>query len=624
MMSVIRWLFVAEELSSHERVPSEVTHFRVNFETLRLRPYQVEAQQAIIRAREQGNRAQLISMATGLGKSVLIATLPRLLALGENDVALVIAHRDELIQQLADKLYAQNPDRKLGIEKAESRASEDCAIVVATVQTLTGPRLTEFLRRFGGRISLFVIDEAHHAAAPTYKAILEKIVRRRPEALVLGFTATPNRGDGERLLDIFHEIVFSMDARRAIDEGYLVPVRSHAVATAPRLDQVATRAGDFVLGQLAKAVDNEERNRQIVDAYARYTPDRKALVFTASVEHARNLAEIFRTAGFKAAFASGETPQLERERIVREFRGTKLDVLVNCGLYLEGFDVPSIEVIMNARPTKSTTLYTQVTGRGMRPLDEFAYVLSELPSPEARREVIAQSSKPYVIAIDIVDRARRHQLITLPTLWGLPSQIDAQGRPISQVAAAYEELYRRSPRDAAHTLTAEKIESRLIELDEAAKPKQVPTWQPLAADHWRLERPPHFVARDRKGHFVPHFSKRFDELVTMAKSIAPHEDAHGFALRLLDVDRRSVTEERTRIDVMPGPEGYVAILSNGAVEREIVSAPSVVLAIHEVENKLTSGEPLTLAQPAKNGARRRRFRGRRKRKATPSPVARAM
>lgn len=607
------------------RVPAEVTLNLVNYETLRLRPYQVEAQQAILNARDRDVRAQLISIATGLGKTVIIATLPKLLQLRAGDVTLVIAHRDELIQQIADKMCAQNPDLKVGIEKAESRASEDCAIVVATVQTLTGARLTEFLKRFGGRIALFIIDEAHHAAAPTYKAIVEKIVRRRTDALVLGFTATPNRGDGERLLDIFHEIVYSMDARRAIEEGYLVPVRSYAVTTETSLDEVLTRAGDFVLGQLARAVDNEKRNRQIVDAYAQFTPYRKALVFTASVEHAKNLAAMFRASGFNAGFASGETPQAERERIVRDFRGTKLDVLVNCGLYLEGFDVPSIEVIMNARPTKSTTLYTQVTGRGMRPLDEYAYVLSELPSPEARREVIAQSNKPYVIVIDVVDQARKHQLVTLPTLWGLPSQIDAQGRPISQVTAMYEELCRRSPRDAAHVLTAERIESRLIELDEASKPKQVPTWQPLAADHWRLERAPQLVARDRKGHFVPHFAKRFAELVTMAKSIAPHEDAQGFALRLLDVDKRSVSEEKSQIDVMPGGDGYVAVLSNGTLQREIATAPSVVLAIDAVQNRLDSGEPLVLTQAAKNGAKRRRFRGRRKRKATAGgAVARAV
>jgi len=261
----------------------------------------------------------------------------------------------------------------------------------------------------------------------------------------------------------------------------------------------------------------------------------------------------------------------------------------------------------------------------MRPLDEYAYVLSELPSPEARRQVIAQSSKPYVIVIDIVDRARRHELVTLPTLWGLPAQIDAQGRPISQVADRYEELYNRSPRDAARVRTAEEIESKLIDLEEASKPKQVPTWQPIGLDHWRLERPPQMVARDRKGHVVPHFAKRFADFVQMARSIAPHEDAEGFALRLMDIDRRSIVQETTRIDIMPGGDGYVALLSNGAGQsREIASAPTVVHAINAVQARLESGEPLTLSVPVRNGSKRRRFRPRRRRKSSGSAAQAAV
>jgi superfamily II DNA or RNA helicase len=330
----------------------------VNFETLRLRPYQREAQQAILAARNRGFQSQLVSLATGLGKTVVIATLPKLLELRSSDATLVIAHREELIQQLVEKMRSQNPQALVGIEKAEERAPESCDIIVATVQTLTGARLEEFLKRFGRRIALFVIDEAHHAAAPTYQVILAQIRRRRPDALVLGFTATPSRGDGALLIDdgIFHQLVYQKDARAAIEAGYLVPIRSYAVAGDTDLDGVATRGGDFILGQLAEAVDTEPRNRLIVDAYTQYTPHRKALVFTASVEHARNVAALFLQAGYKAAFASGETPRAERERIVRDFRGSRVDVLVNCGLYLEGFDVPSIEVILNSSPTKSTTL----------------------------------------------------------------------------------------------------------------------------------------------------------------------------------------------------------------------------------------------------------------------------
>ncbi|MFZ1126182.1 MAG: DEAD/DEAH box helicase, partial [Candidatus Baltobacteraceae bacterium] len=554
----------------------------MNFSTLRLRPYQLEAQQAIVEALKRGFRAQLVSLATGLGKTVVIATLPELLELRPTDVTLVVAHRDELIQQLVERMKMQNPDAIVGVEKADEYAAEECTIVVATVQTLTGPRLNRFAAKFGRRIALFVIDEAHHAAAPTYRAILDKILTKRPDATIIGFTATPHRGDGIRLTEIFPDIVYTMDARAAIDAGYLVPVRSYAVNTETNLDEVGSRAGDFILGQLAEAVDTEERNLRVLEAYQTLTPGKKTLVFTASVEHAKNVAALFKEAKIKAAFASGDTPQAEREAIVAGFRGSKIDVLVNCGLYLEGFDVPSIEVIINARPTKSTTLYTQVTGRGMRPLDEYAYVLSELPSAEARREVIAQSGKPYEIIIDIVDQARRHQLVTLPTLWGLPAQIDAQGRPISGVAERYEELFRRAPREAARVRTAEQIENALIELDEAAKPKkaQSAAWQPVGPDHWRLERPPTRAARDRKGRPVAHFSEQFERLVGMAKKIAPHEDAEGFALRLLDVDRRSITEEAMQIDVTRRGDAWIATLRSGkGPARDLLSAPTLPDAI---------------------------------------------
>jgi len=568
--------------------------------TLRLRPYQVEAQRAVVRARESGRRRLLVSLATGLGKTVLLASLPELLELRATDVTLVVAHRDELIAQTAHTMREQNPGKLVGIEKADDRAPDGASIVVATVQTLAGKRLAEFVSRFGRRIALFVIDEAHHAAAPTYRAIVDAIVARRPDALILGLTATPFRGDGVKLTDVFPDVVYSVDARQAIDAGHLVPVRSYAINTQTDLDDVGTRGGDFVLGQLADAVDNAERNAAVLEAYERLTPGKKALVFTASVEHARNVAELFAAAGIRAAFASGETPRVERERIVDGFRGCEIDVLVNCGLYLEGFDVPSIEVIINARPTKSTTLYTQVTGRGLRPVDDIAYLLSALPSPEARRETIAQSVKPYAIVLDVVDRVRRHQIVTLPTLWGLPSQIDAQGLPISQVAERYEELYARSLRDAARVRTAEQIETALLDLDEAAKPRErrVATWQQITPDHWRLDRPPHKVARDRKGRLVPHFSRRFAEYVATAKRIAPREDAEAFALRVLHVDRRAIKEECWQVDITPQDDQFVAVLTpRKGRPCEIARAPTLVHALAAAEERLHSGEDLAAPKP---------------------------
>ncbi len=591
----------------------------MNFSTLRLRPYQIETQQAIVDARKRGCRAQLVSLATGLGKSVVIATLPELLELRPTDVALVVAHRDELISQLVEKMKAQNPEAVVGVEKADDVASEDCNIVVATVQTLTGTRLNRFITKFGRRIALFVIDEAHHAAAPTYRAILDKLALKRPDALVIGFTATPQRGDGVQLAEIFPDIVYQMDARAAIDAGYLVPVRSYAVNTETDLDAVASRAGDFVLGQLAEAVDTEERNLAVLDAYQTLTPGKKTLVFTASVEHARNVAKLFQDAGIAAAFASGDTPQLERETIVAGFRGTRIDVLVNCGLYLEGFDVPSIEVIINARPTKSTTLYTQVTGRGMRPLDEDAFLLSNLPTAAARQVAISQSRKPYAIIVDIVDRARRHHLVTLPTLWGLPAQIDAKGRPISELADQYEELFRKAPREAARVRTADQIENALLDLAEAAKPKnqQSAAWQMVTPEHWRLERPPRRTARDRKGRPIPHFAEEFDRFVEMAKKIAPHENAEAFAIRMLEADRRTIVEESAQVDVTLRGDSWVASFKNGrGPARDLVSAPSLPDAIAAAGARLDAGDPVPPPRLGGSGSKRRntrRWRGRRKR-----------
>ena len=594
----------------------------MNFSTLQLRPYQIEAQRAIVAARKRGLRAQLVSLATGLGKTVVIATLPELLELRPTDVTLVVAHRDELIQQLVEKMRAQNPDAVVGIEKADEVASDECNIVVATVQTLTGARLNRFGTKFGRRVAVLVIDEAHHAAAPTYRAILDKILSKRPDALVIGFTATPHRGDGLQLAEIFPDIVYSMDARAGIDAGYLVPVNSYAVATETDLDAVASRAGDFVLGQLADAVDNDERNAAVLDAYQTLTPGKKTLVFTASVEHARHVATLFKDAGIKAAFASGETPAAEREAIVAGFRGSKIDVLVNCGLYLEGFDVPSIEVIINARPTKSTTLYTQVTGRGLRPLDEDAYFLSNLPTADARRTAVAQSRKPYATIIDIVDQARRHQLVTLPTLWGLPAQIDAQGRLISRLAEQFEELFRKGPREAARARTADAIENALIEIEEASKPKnrQAAAWQMITPEHWRLERASERVPRDRKGRPIPHFAQKLEQFIAMAQRIAPHEDAKEFAMRTLNVDRRSLTAEEHAVDVTRNGDAWIATSKKGrGPARVLVSAPSLPDAIAAASARLEAGD--VQARPQGAGTKRRNSRRWRGKKGAPAKDA---
>jgi superfamily II DNA or RNA helicase len=508
--------------------------------------------------------------------TVIIATLPKILGLREGDVTLVVAHRDELIEQIVEKMHVENPAARIGVEKAERRADDDVDIVVATVQTLGDKRLAEFSQRFGRRIGLFVIDEAHHAAAPSYRAIVDRILALRSDAMIMGFTATPNRGDGVRLVDVFEKIVYEMDTRKAIDAGYLVPVKSFAIATTTNLDGVASRGGDFVIGALAAAVNTVDRNARIVASYKQHTPGMKALVFTASVEHARDVAEEFVANGVKAEWASGETPKAERERIVRDFRSGKTHVLVNCGLYLEGFDVPSVQVILNARPTKSTTLYTQITGRALRPVDDIANALSNTDSALTRRELIEKSIKPAAIIIDLVDQAQRHALVTLPSLYGLPPQIDAQGRMTAQVADKFEELLKLDPKRAAKVRSADDIITMLAEIDAFAAPPEIkPTWTAIdPMDHWRMELPPQRVAYDRKGRPIPNFSKLYDQWVTEAKRIAPHEDAESFARRMLNVDPKMIRYERSRIDVKRDGDFYLTLYTTDDLPERVIDKSS--------------------------------------------------
>lgn len=291
-------------------------------------------------------------------------------------VALV--HRDEILEQTSKALT------KLGIRHGviaagypETRARVQVASVMTLARRL--PRIRP--------PSLIWIDEAHHAAAKTWRTILD----RWAEADVFGTTATPCRLDGKPLGDIFDHLICGPDAAALIDQGWLAPIRVFTPAESPDLSRVAVRAGDYAVEQMSTLMSQGMIISGVVDEYQRLCPNTPAIAFCIDILHSQLVAETFRERGYRAEHLDGETPHEERRALIAALANGDIDVLCNCALISEGLDVPAVEAAILVRPTKSLALYLQMVGRALRPGKKVAYVLdhagnvARLGLPTARR-----------------------------------------------------------------------------------------------------------------------------------------------------------------------------------------------------------------------------------------------
>lgn len=351
---------------------------------LQLRDYQAECI-GIIDNLDSG--AHLVQMATGLGKTVTFANIHR------HGRMLILSHRDELVAQPV-KYF----DCPVGIEKAE-RHSNGEPVVSGSVQTLS--RGTRLQRNFKpGDFDLIVTDEAHHALAPTYQKIVDYLQPR----LHIGFTATPNRGDGRGLDDVFEDIVFQRDLLWGIRHGYLCDIDCMQVEVEWSTKGVKRVAGDFQLSALNDAVNRPKSNAQVAEAYRQFHRG-QTLIFASSVDHAYALADLIEG----AVVVDGKTPMDERRQIIADFTDRKIPVIINFGVFTEGTDMPLIETVLLARPTRNSTLYTQMVGRGLRLYED----------PETGYK------KKDLLLIDCVGDSDRNDICTAPSLIGIdPSELD--------------------------------------------------------------------------------------------------------------------------------------------------------------------------------------------------------
>lgn len=406
-------------------------------------------------------------MATGLGKTVYASHLAKdFLPRGR---VMLLAHREELVDQGRNTLERVT-GRDVDIERAEFWAQEgnpwaQCEIVASTIQSQNagaGSKLR--MERFDPNdFSLLVVDEAHHATAKSYRQVID-YYRQNPDLCVLGLTATPDRTDEEALGQVFEEVAFEYGILDGINDGWLVPIEQQVVYVQDLdLSHVKSQAGDLNGKDLAAIMEFEANLHGIASPTLEIIGRRKALVFTASVAHAERLCEIFnRHERNVACWVHGGTPKDQRQQIMEAYRIGRHRILCNVGVATEGFDVPDIEVVVMARPTKSRCLYTQMCGRGTRPL---AGVVDGIEEARDRQLAIANSAKPTLLVLDFVGNAGKHKLIHAGDILG--------GRYSDEVIERAREIARREgkPKEVTGTLeeAEREIASERAKMEEQAR-----------------------------------------------------------------------------------------------------------------------------------------------------------
>jgi superfamily II DNA or RNA helicase len=341
-----------------------------------LRPYQ---QRAIINLRAQvlfGRKRVLAVGPTGSGKTVIIAAIIRTATLP----CLFIAHRKEIIDQCASQLAAAGITNIGVIRGSDERYNPSAATQVASVQTLAR-RDKPFLD--ASQVLIF-IDEAHRAASDSYSNILACY----PNAIVIGFTATPCRLDGKPLGGVFEEIVVVTTYSELLkNPRWLVAPDCYSSPLKVDLSQVHMTGADFDEEELAQVMHTDRLEGQIVEhwlrlsnRHPRYTAKgdripkeftegerRRTIVFAVNVAHSKSIAARFERAGVRVAHLDGKTPEDERENILKALAEGRLEVVTNCQVGVEGIDIPEIKCVIHARPTYSLTQWRQAVGRSMRP-----------------------------------------------------------------------------------------------------------------------------------------------------------------------------------------------------------------------------------------------------------------
>ena len=528
------------------------------------RPYQRDAIESAMEHLARGPSTRIVQ-ATGLGKTTQFCWIAeRFVARGR---VLIVADREELLDQARDELYAVTGIRA-DLERAKHVASDGMfksPVVLTSIQTQrsgsNGDRRWHKFDPF--EFSLIIIDEADLACADSYREMMAHY-RQNPSLKVLGVTATPNRHDGKTLNGMFGSVAHDFRIFDGVKEGWIVRPKQKYLDVELNLDGAGYSLGDFKGKELREILAAGDTIERIASGAIQWAEDRKSIVFCDSVENAGRMAEAFNRSALGSAYiVTGKTPKDERPGIIDRFRASGFQWLVNVGVCTRGFNVPDVRCIVLARPTLSATLHVQMIGRGTRTLPG---VLDGIDDADVagRRAAIAASAKPSLLVLDVVGNCAKHSLATTADALGgtysdavvalADKMIRESAVPVDVLDALEQaqdlhnaEIQRRAKERGALRLHA-KPSARDIDpfafygieqsRDDFDNGEPMQDWQREKIEGWKLKHVSNLTARDADRIIAEYRRRGRNDLLTIKQeavlrrygydaSNMPYERAHA-------------------------------------------------------------------------------------------------
>lgn len=376
--------------------------------SIQLREYQQELVDRCIASLLKGNKKPLLVLPTGGGKTAIASELVRR-SHNKGKSSIFICHRQELLRQTY-KTYQKNGIVP-AIIKGGIAPDYTNPMQVASVNTLVR-RLDQYRKP-----DIVFWDESHHIASSTWKTIAEYY----KDSVHIGLTATPCRLDGKPLDTAFDDMIEVINTKQLIEQGYLSPYQYYAPSSIDTDELTMSSNGDYSKESLAQASFSARIVGDNIQQYLKLANGKRNIVFAINRIHGMDITRRYKEAGISAEFLDGETPDKKRRDVVNAFEEGKINVLVNCDLFGEGFDLPAVEVVSLLRPTASTSLYLQQVGRGLRTCKEIG--------------------KTHALILDHVNNWQRHGLPDEVREWSLNTGLTKRKRNASSSIAI-----RRCPR----------------------------------------------------------------------------------------------------------------------------------------------------------------------------------